>query len=58
MIKYVQSLTDAKSTLVFEKDNEVFKNYISKNDPNEVVKKLRKIYRPYFWRMSKNLCKF
>lgn len=49
MIKYVQSLTDAKSTLVFEKDNEVFQNYISKNDPNEVVKKLRKIYRPYFW---------
>lgn len=36
MIKYVQSLTDAKSTLVFEKDNEVFKNYISINCNNKL----------------------
>ena len=49
MIKYVQSLTDAKSTIVFENDDEILNNSKNKNDSNEVVKELKKIYRPYLW---------
>ena len=50
MIKYVQSLTDTKDIVIFEDNNEISNNVISENDSNEVVKKLKKIYRPYFWK--------
>lgn len=49
MIKHVERLTDAKDTIIFEHDSDILNDCKDKKDSNEVVKKLKKIYRPYFW---------
>lgn len=49
MIKYVQSLTETEDIIIFENDNDLIENCLDKNYSNEIVKDLKKIYRPYFW---------
>jgi len=49
MIRYIQELTKVKEIITFESTQESSKVTIVKNDSNEMVKKLKRIYEPYLW---------
>ncbi|MEN8078085.1 HAD hydrolase family protein [Clostridioides difficile] len=49
MINYIKELTEAKEIVTFESSQELTKINIDKNDSNEMVKTLKRIYEPYFW---------
>lgn len=47
MIEYVKTLTEVENIMIFENDGELAKD--DSNHSNDIVKKLKRIYRPYFW---------
>ncbi|WP_195988173.1 HAD hydrolase family protein [Clostridium sp. D53t1_180928_C8] len=49
MIKYIKELTNADDIITFEGTEEGKSININKNESNEIVKRLKRIYEPYFW---------
>ena len=49
MIKYIKELTKADDIITFESTEEGNSIKANKNESNEIVKKLKRIYEPYFW---------
>ena len=49
MIKYIKELTNADDIITFESTEEGKSIKTNKNESNEIVKRLKRIYEPYFW---------
>ena len=50
MINYIKELTKSDNIITFESIEEGKNLKVNKNESNEIVKKLKRIYEPYFWR--------
>ena len=50
MVNYIKKLTKADKIITFESVGEGKNLKVNKNESNEIVRKLKKIYEPYFWR--------
>lgn len=49
MVKYIKRLTNASEIITFESNKENNNIPINKNDSNDIVKRLKRMYEPYFW---------
>ena len=50
MIQYIKELTKAEDIIILESSKEGKNLRVNKNESNEIVRNLKKIYEPYFWK--------
>lgn len=50
MIQYIKELTKADDIIILESSKEGKNLRVNKNESNEIVRNLKKIYEPYFWK--------
>lgn len=50
MIQYIKELTKADDIIILESTEEGKNLRVNKNESNEIVRNLKKIYEPYFWK--------
>ena len=50
MIQYIKELTKADDIIILESTEEGKNLRVNKNESNEIVRNLKRIYEPYFWK--------
>lgn len=50
MIQYIKELTKADDIIILESSKEGKNLRVNKNESNEIVRNLKRIYEPYFWK--------
>ena len=50
MIQYIKELTKTENTIILESSKEGKNLRVNKNESNEIVRNLKRIYEPYFWK--------
>ena len=50
MIQYIKELTKTEDIIILESTKEGKNLRVNKNESNEIVRNLKKIYEPYFWK--------
>ena len=49
-INYIKELTKSEDIIILESNEEEKKLRVNKNESNEIVRNLKGMYEPYFWK--------